>query len=216
MGDKDKNKQDKENREILERGQAATLAVSAVIKPPPENLVDVSNISVGIAHSITMLKAYHEQIDVLLKQLKERRIWYIKRYIRRQADDEMWQKCYKVKQDWLKTIDTEEAKLPKGDGQRQLREKMMLELDGKLETIKLEKWTEVNQKQYLDEKVKELETHNDFDCDDLFLYKFLMSYCHVSRGKQGKLLGILEVLADTDLQTRNPDQEDYGAPLRRQ
>lgn len=73
-----------------------------------------------------------------------------------------------------------------------------------------------HQKEYykMVDKYKQLDT---VDTKTLFIHKFLMAYCQVSRGKEAKLLEILEVLSDTDLQTRSTDMENaFRNPIRDQ
>lgn len=68
-----------------------------------------------------------------------------------------------------------------------------------------------------EEQVELLETFDPLDIDKLFTSHFRKAYYQQSRGKEGKLLEIGEVLADTDLQTRTMDMEDqFRNPIRSQ
>jgi hypothetical protein len=53
------------------------------------------------------------------------------------------------------------------------------------------------------------------DQANLFIGKFRNAYYQHSRGKEGKFVEALTMLADTDMQTRNPDMED-GFKVRSQ
>jgi hypothetical protein len=55
------------------------------------------------------------------------------------------------------------------------------------------------------------------DLRNLFIARFRHAFYQHSRGKDGKFVEALTMLADTDMQTRNPDMEDsFKSPTRNQ
>ncbi len=167
MPGKDGVKAEKKDRRVRSEDQsrAATIAISGIMNPEEERLVEVSNIPIGAAHALTMLLSYEEQVNTTIDQIRAVQMWYILRTFQRKYGKE-WQPKPKV----------DEEKDPQ-----------------QLEYQKA---------------VEELVTSDTIDIKELFIHRFTQSYFKVSRGKEAKLLGIAEVLADTDLQTRSVDLEE--------
>ncbi len=73
---------------------ASTIAFRQIFIPDDENLADVSVISTGMVHPLTRLKAYGEQIESVIEQVRARQKWYIVRAIKKEAllnnKDEKW------------------------------------------------------------------------------------------------------------------------------
>lgn len=159
-----------------ERVQASTIAVRHVITPEEENLVEVSNIPIGAAHSLTMLQALEEHMDTVIEQIREMQQWYINRSLKRK---------YKGK-DWR----AEQKPIEMDDGNK------IPESEALMEFVK---------------------SRDVVDMNDSFMHRFRHAFYQVSRGKEGKLLEILEVLSDTDLQTRSSELDSgFRSPLRSQ
>lgn len=55
--------------------------------------------------------------------------------------------------------------------------------------------------------VKPDDEDNKFDTKTLFIHTFRHAYYQHTRGKEGKLMEVIAMLADTEMQTRNPDME---------
>jgi hypothetical protein len=62
---------------------ASTLAVRHIIKPGEDKLQEVSYLSFGLVHPLTMLQAYEKPAQIILDQIKERRLWFFNRYCER-------------------------------------------------------------------------------------------------------------------------------------
>ncbi len=168
----DKKKKEEQKKEIeMSTGQAASLAVKYMFEPTDERLVEVSNLSIGIIHSLTMLQAYEEHFSVVLEQVRARQEWFIKRAIRRN--------CKKDKEGNVIWGDEEEEEFVS--------------------------------------KCEELKTLDPMRDTELFVHRFRHALYQHSRGKEGKLLEIGEILADTDLQNRSTDMSDaFRNPIRGQ
>ncbi len=69
---------------------------------------------------------------------------------------------------------------------------------------------------FIKSEMEEIERLDTIDLSNSFIHRFRHAYFQVSRGKEAKLLEILEVLSDTDMQTRSPDMEDMFRSPRQQ
>jgi hypothetical protein len=159
--------------------QAATIAVKHVISPEDYHLVEVSNIPIGATHSLTMLQAFEDHLNIVMEQVRAMQTWYIMRKVKKEMMTfNQVKRCYEWKPD------CDQAKY-----------------DTQVES-----------------EIKLLDTIDPIDTDELFIHKFRHAYFQVSRGKEGKLLSILEVLSDTDLQTRalDSEEESFRKQIRRQ
>lgn len=150
-------KKDKEKEREQELG-VATLALRSLINPPEDKLAEVCFLPLGAVHSLTMLQAYENHLDNLLEQVRDMKLYYLRR---------------KLKRDVFNHLITTEAAFQQLEDER---DKVNTE-----ETIELKK---------------------------LFIHYFRMSYYQHSRGKEGKFAEQVVMLADTDMQTRNPDLDE--------
>lgn len=69
---------------------ASTLAAKHIINPPEGKLQEVSYLSMRLLHDLTMLQAYENHVPRVIEQIKERRYWYLNRYIKRLKARNEW------------------------------------------------------------------------------------------------------------------------------
>ncbi len=176
-----------------QRNPTALFIAQSLVHPTDEQLPDVSNISIRMAHPLTMLKSLIEQMDVFIKQIQERQKWQVKRYVRQQVLMEQRQISY------YKT----------------LRDKQKTEEEKNKIVIPSSIWTDEYQFEFITKAESSIKLNDKFDKMDMFAMDFFLTYCHISRGKEFKLADSMQVLADSEITNRNPeDERDMSPPIK--
>lgn len=204
--------------DIEDRARAATIAVGHLINPDEDRLVEVSYLPIGIVHSLTMIQAYEEQLDTLIAQIRKVQEWYITRSIRRKittliadATKKLRAEKYELKQGLSMEVNV--AMITKAKIRIESIDKEMAE---KEKAIRNE-WSQAVIADAVEREMATVISLDSLDSKELFIHRFRHAFYQTSRGKDGKFVESLTMLADTDLQTRSPDLEDaFRAPTRNQ
>ena len=69
---------------------AVELTLEWLANPPEDKIQELNYLSSGMLHSLIMLQAFEKQIPRILDQIKERRHWYLERYINRLHRADKW------------------------------------------------------------------------------------------------------------------------------
>lgn len=174
-----------------------TLAVQHILDPKRENLRDVSNIPTGMVHAITSLGAYTTQIETLIKQIRARQYWYVKRQVEKEF----------IHRAWSETKETR--------GLKQLNNVDIKDEDRKYDWEVIIEKNELERNQIIEARFKDLVDSDKLDIDTLFISQLMDSYCHTSRGKNGLVLDKGTIMAEAEIQTRNPDNNNEPSVPRR-
>ncbi|MCK9369858.1 hypothetical protein M0R04_08140 [Candidatus Dojkabacteria bacterium] len=160
----------------------ALLIAHALVEPDDKQLPDLSKISPRMAHPLTMLKALIEQIEVFTKQIKERQKWQVRRYVRQQAYLENRRITFYMSLKAKKETQEEKDKV----------------------IIPERYWDNESQINFIANRDSIID-EDKIDINDLFAMDFFLTYCHISRGKDGWLGELAQVLADSEITNKSPD-----------
>jgi hypothetical protein len=170
---------------------ASTIAVKHIFDPKKENLVDVSQVPVGMVNSLTKMRAYTSQIKRMIDtQIRPRQLAYITEQVRREF----------IKREWVvEEVEDEKTKKKVAIGKWVVSQ---IPDDNTLNST-------------IQTRYEALIKDDEVDITTLFLDEFLDAYCHTSRGKNAFLLEKGVDLAVSDIETRDPNSFNEPAVPRR-
>ena len=101
--------------------------------------------------------------------------------------------------------------------ERAVAKKVEQQVKAKAKDSKVEVWDEEQCEEFIEKEMDRIEEMDELKSKELFIHRFRHAFYQTSRGRDGKFVESLTILADTDLQTRTPDLEDaFRSPLRGQ